>query len=56
MAAYKKPTKPKQDSGTPTPGMLGTGMAAKAGTAVLKRKRNMCSTLGGKWVKGKCVY
>ncbi len=48
MAKNKKP-KPK-------PKYLGSGAAAKAGSALVKSKKRTCASMGGKWVDGKCVF
>jgi len=47
--AVKKKPKPK-------PEMMGTGMASRAGSAIVKRKQRNCAAMGGKWKGGKCVY
>lgn len=55
--AKKKKSTTKKKGRKPSPSMLGTGGASKAGKAILSRKaRIKCAVGGGKWSGGKCTY
>jgi hypothetical protein len=56
--AKKKPPAKKPPIKKPPPAKphyVGTGGAAKAGSAILARRKRNCLLDDGKWVDGKCV-